>query len=931
MSVLSRCQSNIRPSATVIRAITRRISDVKRYHYPEGTTKESARLFRKREKARIRKEKESIYDTPISFGFEPGHDIRTEPCPERKEKELNAIRRRKFPNPDLEYLGDRAMFVLADSPVSNLLQLLRTRSVEREMIEEDGRTVHMTDDVPYLYKGLIDEILLCDQLYYADDPKPRVSDQDYDELIMHLLELERRFPELIVQHSPSQNIGHTASARAAQLALDGEIADEPVNSMTSFASTVSTSTKRFAPYRHPALMLSLDNAYSHDDLLSFVRRAENAGSSIAAELKIDGVALSLEYRHGKLVAASTRGTGRIGDNVTENVISALTGRGVVLSISGEHVPEWMLVRGEVFISPKDFTSLNQSLERPLSNARNAAAGALKHKDVDECKRRQLQFIAYECLTANIEDVEDAESRNCATSNGSMKTTGDIVRLSVEATNTFSTQEETLFNLQSWGFGSMVRHSVCNSLEELEMFAIDVENERDALPMEVDGIVFKFNDSRAREKAGHTARAPRGSIAFKFAAQSRVTTVTDVVMQVSRQGIITPVAVLEPVRIGGATLSRATLHNFEEVERLGVAIGDNVRLERGGDVIPKVISVERKGDASSRRLIKAPETCPSCGGGIVANAGKNRVIMYTCKNNYACTGQTLGRLIHFASRDAMDIQLMGKKTAQRLVSAGLVVVVADIFRLTLDDILSLEGYGEKSALKLLASISEVANSRSLERLLLGLGLPGIGRIGARSLALKVESIGGLLAIGSSEDGKDILLGIPNIAEKTASALYEHLQREQYVAELMALEQLVKPIKIVDDEEVEVSENEEDKSNIVVGSSFAFTGKFVEMNRPNVMKWVKQNGGRVVNDVSKKTDFVVCGLDPGNKLFKAQRLKKQVVKEEEFFLFFDVPEDVRAKLRLKVGATENGKSDAMAKKQTPSKDLQELVVKSEVGTK
>lgn len=896
MLLFTKIRTTPRSTRVAFQAITRRLSDAQRYHYPEGTTKESAKLFRKNEKKLKRKEREKAKSTITGFGFVPGFDIRSEPCPEREAQERLAIRRRMYPNPDIEELDDRAMMLLSGGPADDLVYVARTGFVEREMAESGGQKVRLTEDVPHLYKALVDEIIRCDELYYADDPKPRVTDEVYDELIMHLLELERRFPELIVPHSPSQNVAHNASERAVKLGSDEEVSGGPMDSLSSFASTVPVSTKRFAPYRHCALMLSLDNAYSHDDLLSFMRRAEAAKSPIAAELKIDGLALSLEYRHGKLNVAATRGTGRIGDDVTENAIAALTERGLVLDIATDDVPAWMVVRGEVFISPDDFIAVNETLERPLSNARNAAAGALKHKDLVECKKRLLRFVAYECVTANLKDVEAAERRSKEISSHASTPREENVQLIVDAKNVFSSQEKTLSKLEEWGFGKMPRSTICDSLEEIEKFAKDVERERALLDMEVDGIVLKMNRSHAREEAGHTARAPRGAIAYKFAAQARVTKVIDVVMQVSRQGIITPVAVLEPVRVGGAVLSRATLHNFEEIARLGVAVGDEVRLERGGDVIPKVISVERKGDAATRRVIKPPETCPCCGRGVDAKEeGKNRVVMYFCSNYLTCTAQTLGRLLHFAGKEAMDIQTLGKKTAQRLVSTGLVVVLADVFRLTMDDILSLEGFAEKSASKLIGSISDAATSRSLERLLLGLGLPGIGRISARSLALKSRSIDGLLSIASDENGMNALLSVPNIAEKTAVTLHEYLQREQSIAELKAIRHLVRPDKIVDDESISFNAGDtSDPVNVINGSTFAFTGKFVEMSRPRVLKWVKACGGRVVSDVSKKTDFVICGIEPGNKLFKAQRLSVCVVYEEEFFDYFKVPEDARGQL-------------------------------------
>lgn len=871
-------RATARVTAIPIRAITRKVSDYEKYHFPEGTDKDGARLFRKREKKAAKKQIERDRNTPKPIGF--GASVLHVDNPMRTARERAARFDHFNPNPDMPELIDRSMFMLSGGEADNLLHLLRARYIERDMVRKSGKKVLLTDDIPHLYKGLVDEILHCDECYYADDPKPRIPDIQYDELITHLLELERCFPELITPNSPSQNIGHGAASRASKLGFDEEISDSPLHSLQSFNKTVSTSTKFFKPHRHQALMLSLDNAYSHDDMVSFVRRSSLAGSNVLAELKIDGVALSLEYQRGALVIAATRGTGRMGDNITENAIEALTDRGVVLNIPNEDgvtIPDNLIVRGEVYISPDDFKKINENLERPLSNPRNAAAGALKHKDKEEAKSRRLQFVAYECLT--VENVRKEGNTEIG-----------------ETLNTFESQEETLLQLKRWGFGSMPMFKVCNDIQNAEKFATEVEGVRSDLLMEIDGLVLKMNDSRIRESVGYTARAPRGAMAFKFASQSRKTELLDVVMQVSRQGIITPVAILNPVSIGGVAISRATLHNFEHVKRLKVCIGDIIRIERGGDVIPKVIGLEHRcDDSSKRRIVRPPSHCPSCGGDIEMKDedSRNGIVQYVCKNGSTCSAQTLGRLIHFAGRNAMDIRGLGRKTAEKLVTSGYVIVMADLYRLTVSDLLSLEGFAEQSATMLLSSIKESASGTSLERLLAALGLPGVGRIGARSLALKVETIDNLVDIGSDESGIDVLQGIPNIAKRTAIALYEHLQKPQYKSELKAIAQLVKPIRIVDNED-DSTVDEERRIGSISGQSFAFTGKFSSMNRPEVMKWIRRHGGRIMSDVSGKTDFLICGLDPGNKLFKAQRLMRCIVQEEEFFQFFNIPSDLREEL-------------------------------------
>lgn len=800
----------------------------------------------------------------------------------------------------------RVARMLAGGELDMLLSTLRARWLDRSQYEKYGKRVQLTHDIECLYVKIIEEVALCDKLYYADDPKPKVTDAEYDELIMHLIELERVFPQLIVPHSPTQNVAHGAAARAAKLGLDDEVAEDGENAGSSFAATVPVSTKRFPQHRHLALMLSLDNAYHHNDLVCFYKRAFEAGSALSAELKIDGVALSLEYRHRKLFLASTRGTGRIGDEVTDNIRHSLLQRGLLSDIPDSSAPDWLIIRGEVFIPPADFCLVNAQLEKPLSNPRNAAAGALKHKDPNEVKSRMLKFIAYECLTGNLADAERI-STNAANSAEGLPAMH----------NMWPTQSETLTTLSKWGFGSMPKYAVCANVEEAEAFAVQIEDDRDSLEMGVDGIVFKFENSVAREAAGHTARAPRGAIAYKFAAQARVTIVQDVVMQVSRNGVITPVAVLKPVRVGGAVLSRATLHNFEEIKRLGIAIGDHVRVERGGDVIPKVIQVEKRSDSKNRKEVKPPRCCPSCGGELIAEKlTKMGPILVGCKNSYNCTAQTLGRLIHFSSRDAMEIIGLGKKTAEKLVAAGIIIVPADLFRITMDDLLSLDGFATVSAARLFEGIQEASTSRSLERVIIGLGLPGVGQTGARALALKVSSLNGLLNIGADEKGYETIMSTANMAEKTALNLHEHLQKETTQAELVSLSTLITPRCVVDEEDVVFEEGTTVDS--ISGKSFVFTGKFVSMNRPAVMKWIKKSGGRVSSDVSRKTDFLISGLEPGNKFFKAQRIKVKILQEAEVFEYFNISPEAYAPLLQNHKAAKDNSSNNVKKKSSNSRN-------------
>ncbi|KAI0561730.1 DNA ligase (NAD(+)) [Gracilaria domingensis] len=843
-----------RPVRLTVRAISKRVSDIR--HYPEGTDKEAARKIRADEKRKARREALRQRDIPKGYLGRPGAGIHPYGSVERGDAQREARAKYIAGKPGTSEALFRYTSFLSGGECDMIIDRLRAQWLERVEYEVLGKAVRLNQDMRFLYNKLIDEIKLCDEMYYADDPKPRIPDQEYDELVLHLLELERCFPELIRDDSPSQTVGHGAAARATKLALENEVAEgDYVDAQDSFVATVPVTVKRFAQCRHNALMLSLDNAYTHADLTAFVNRSFAVQSEVFAELKIDGVALSLEYHNRELCLALTRGTGRLGDDITENVKESLVGRGVVNNIPDSTAPDFLIVRGEVYITKEDFREVNNCLERPYSNPRNAAAGALKHKNPHEGKERRLRFIAYECLTGNHDD-ERAERDD------------QVTAVLHEIQNTFASHSETLSSSQG----------------EAEAFAIRIEEERPQLPMEVDGIVYKFNDSRAREMAGHTARAPRGAIAYKFAAQSRVTRLNDVVMQVSRGGLITPVAILEPVRIAGALMSRATLHNFDEVKRLGVAVGDMVRIERGGDVIPKVLQVEKRLDDPGRKEVVAPSRCPSCGSELKhARAPRTGATLIGCTNDDNCTSQAFGRLIYFCSRDAMDIRGLGKKTAEKLVESGVVVFLADLFRLTLDDLLNLEGFAMKSALQLYENIQEASSSRSFERLILGLGFPGVGRTGARGLALKIESLSNLIDVARSENAAETLMTVANFAEKTVEGLLEHLRKQRTLDELDAMKALVSPCRIVDEDEKPV---ESTKNATVADRNFVFTGKFVTVNRPEAMKWIRRSGGFVKSSVTHKTDYVIYGLEPGQKLFQAQRRKVQIIPEEEFFSVFQV---------------------------------------------
>lgn len=884
-------------------AITRRLSDIRKYHYPETVTdKSSAKAFRTKqkriEKKRIKADKEN---PSLGYATRPGAGILSYDSPLRYTRERYARFQEAFKSEELFKLEQRAMFSLpGDGPVDSLLELFRARYIERHTNSVSNKDNVLTDDIPFIYEKLIEEIKLCDDVYYSNDgnTENRVRDEVYDEMIMHLIELERVYPQITREDSPSLNVGHVACSRASKLGMDVETQDDIENlpkshvdghsfgemdSMLSFNKTVpvdQVSPKVQKNYKHITPMLSLDNAYSHEQIESFVKRANIHGEDeIFTELKIDGVALSLEYHNGSLNKGITRGSGRVGDDVTDNIKQSLIGRGIVEHIENSNSNEIILIRGEVYIENEEFLKLNERLDRKLSNSRNAASGALRHKDPKEARKRNIKFMAYECIS------------------------------SLTMKNKFSTQLETIEELSKWGFSTMSINehtSICKNVNEIEEYAKKIELIRSKLRMSIDGIVLKFNHSDIKNEVGFTARSPKGAIAYKFNSQARTTQLNDVVFQVSRKGVITPVAILQPVKLSGVTLSRATLHNFEYIKNklTNLSVHDDIRVERGGDVIPKVVSIVKHNGGKS---INIPEVCPVCGSKVeqVLQQAKGGITLYVCNAKETCNAQIHGRIIHFVSKYAMDIKGVGKKTIQKLINENLVVIPADLFRLTVDDIKSLDGYADESSNNIINALDDARNNRSLQRLIIGLGLPGIGRIASREFAKKLQSLNNLVNfVDSTSSHSDLLLSVPGIAERTAHSLSKFLRNHQNIAEIKAIANLVKPCRVLDEEDedfgdvgggesVQLGEG----SRMMKDKSFVFTGKLIKMNRAQVMKFIRKiGGGKVTADVSKKTDYVVHGTSPGQKFFKAQRLNVMTIDENDFLELFNISTDLQTDHKL-----------------------------------
>lgn len=768
-------------------------------------------------------------------------------------------------------------------PAAHFLLLLRNIWLTRaEDIAHGRKKEEMDDGRRRLVERVRDEIRKCDDVYYSGGGQ-RVRDEEYDELVMHLAEMERVYPEIVTPDSPTQVVGHAAASAAAR--------GEHILTPLSMATVLSA---RFPPHRHTARMLSLGNART-GDLARFVAKAPG---EFCVEAKVDGVALGVSYRRGALVCAATRGDGVVGDDVTANVREALVGRGVPEVLPGGVDVD---VRGEVYITPADFEALEDGDWGRLANARNAAAGGLKNKDPKEAAKRLLRFVAYDCLAI----PPDLVRRDRERKESERELRAGLERLGEgggggeegktgagRVVNYWPTQVETLAGLKEWGFGAMTEFRVCRNEDEIDSFAVEMEGRREELAYEADGVVIKVNDSELRQALGHTAKAPRGAVALKFHSIGAKTVVKSVVMQVSRCGSITPVALLRPVSVGGVVISRATLHNFDEVKRLDVAINDTVIVERGGDVIPKIKSVATRPATADRMFIDIPSTCPSCGEVVEVSKKERMATLVLCPNRLSCAAQSLGRLLHFCRRDSMDIQGLGEKTGIKLLSNNLIIHPSDLFSVSKASLLGLDGFQEKSATALYSAIQNANGTRSLERVIIGLGIPGVGRASSRALALHAKSIEGLakLAELSPED----LMTLPNVAEKSAASIHGFLNQPRVAMELHALASSLSVASVVDDPDLDTvfdaaaassAEDGDVDGNPFAGKTVAFTGKLEIMPRPEAMKCIRSLGGKIVSVVTKNTGFLVAGSDPGVKFQKALRIGTPILAEEDLIVLLD----------------------------------------------
>ncbi|MBI5059179.1 NAD-dependent DNA ligase LigA [candidate division KSB1 bacterium] len=644
-----------------------------------------------------------------------------------------------------------------------------------------------------------------DHLYYVQ-ARPEISDSEYDDLFRRLRTLEAEHPELADPSSPTQRIGDALTAG-------------------------------FATVRHPFPLISLDNSYDEADIRAFHKRVadglEGRSVSYICELKFDGVAVILKYVGGRFVQGATRGDGEQGDDVTLNLRTIRTLPLRVVPARTAAIDPIFYVRGEVYLNKHDFSRYNAERdavgEKPFANPRNFAAGSLKILDPRVVAQRPLSIVCYGY---------------------------DNQQPAVDDTHWRSMQR-----LGSLGFP--VSEHVCrvDSIDAVISYWRDWQERRDELPFEIDGVVVKVDRYVDQRTLGSTARAPRWAIAYKFAARRAQTRLIEISLQVGRTGVLTPVAELDPVPLGGVTIRRATLHNFEEIQRLDVRIGDVVTLERGGDVIPKITGVELSERKPQAQPYRIPESCPSCGARLVRDEG---MVGVRCPNP-SDPEIVKRRIEHFASRGAMDIAGLGSETVNVLVDRGLVADLGDLYGLKPESLLELEGFAEKSAVALVAGIDR-SRDRSLPRLVFGLGIRFVGEETARMLATRLGSLDRIAAATEAE-----LTEIPEVGPRVAQAIREYFDSATSRAVLRKLHQAGVAGKSAD--AVAVSDH-------LAGKSFVLTGGLSTMTREAAEAAVIAAGGKTSSSVSKKTSYVVAGESPGSKLAKARELGVTVLSEAEF---------------------------------------------------
>jgi DNA ligase (NAD+) len=651
-------------------------------------------------------------------------------------------------------------------------------------------------------RELREEIRRHEHLYYVLNA-PEISDEQYDRLERELRDLEAKHPELVTRDSPTQRVGEKPS-------------------------------EEFPTFTHRVPMLSLDNTYSEAELREFEERVFRIVGkreiAYTAELKVDGLSMALHYEDGLLARGVTRGDGFRGDDVTPNVRAI---RAIPLKLRGPDLPAELEVRGEVFLPRSRFEAMNREREEaelePFANPRNAAAGTIKSLDSRLTASRGLDIYVYSIALAKAVTIRG--------------------------------QWEALEAMRSWGLKTNPTSRLCRGLDEVLRFCEEWQTKRDALEYDIDGVVVKVDDFALQQDLGYTSKFPRWAIAYKYPARQATTVVRAIEGYVGRTGKLTPVAHLDPVFLAGSTVSRATLHNEEEVARKDVRVGDSVVIEKGGDVIPKVVSVVEEKRPAGTKPWSPPATCPVCGTELVKPEGE---VDRRCPNS-SCPAQIEQRLQHYAGRSAMDIEGLGVVLVHQLVESELVLDFADLYHLTLEQLVELERMGEKSAQNLLRQI-ERSKDRELRRLLFGLAIRFVGERAAMLLARHFRSLDALGA--ATVDEIDALYEIgPTVAESVHDWFQSPANRR--------LVERLKEAGVRTDEPAS-----EETSQAFRGLQIVLTGGLASMTRDEAKAAIEARGGRVTTSVSRKTSAVVAGQDAGSKLDKAQELGVPVWSEDDF---------------------------------------------------
>ncbi|MGB2626831.1 MAG: NAD-dependent DNA ligase LigA [Candidatus Acidiferrum sp.] len=652
---------------------------------------------------------------------------------------------------------------------------------------------------------LREKIAHHEYLYFvADDPQ--ISDAAFDRLMNRLKQLEAAHPELRTPDSPTVRVGGTPRSG-------------------------------FQTVAHARPMLSLDNAFSFDALRDWDRRVrEGSGREdieYITEHKFDGLSISLQYQDGVLVRGVTRGDGSNGEDVTPNVktIRSIPLRIDATILKKAKLPQDFEVRGEVMMTRKSFEALNRQQEQSggkiFVNPRNAAAGAVRVLDPSITARRRLDFFAY--------------------------------YLFVDGVVPFAKHSSSLLALKQMKFRASDDWKLCDGIEQVVAYCETWDAKREKLPYDIDGVVIKVNSTGLQNELGFTSKAPRWAIAYKYPARQETTVVNDIIVQVGRTGTLTPVAVLEPVQVGGVTVSRSTLHNMDEIDRLGLQIHDTVLLERAGEVIPHILKVVKEGNP--RKEFRMPRECPECGSAIHKVEGE---VAYRCVNA-ACPAKRRESLLHYAGRHAMNIDGLGDKIVDQLVERSLVKDVADLYSLKLGEIANLDRMAEKSAQNLLDEI-EASKKNPLARLIYALGIQFVGERTGQLLAEHFASMEDLAAAKPEE-----LENVPEVGPKVSESIVDFFSES---ANRAILKKLIKAGVHP------TAQKRELKSQKLAGKSFVFTGGLANRSREEASELVQQHGGKISSSVSKKTDYVVVGADPGSKVDKAKELGVTTLSESEF---------------------------------------------------